>query len=125
MVLLLLAAGCGTPEPELFPLAGRVLYRGRPVAGAELGFHPLFEGPGWSPVAVTGEDGSFQAATKQPGDGVLPGRYKVTVVWHPETSDGEESPNRLPARYASPVTSDLEVEAGTDSDTPFTFELKD
>jgi hypothetical protein len=82
-VPLLLTGGCGQREPPLFPVRGKVLFQGKPIPEAEMIFHPLFEGPDWMPVAVAEEDGSFAASTKKPGDGVLAGRYKVTVVWHP------------------------------------------
>jgi hypothetical protein len=73
LVVLLGIGGCGNREPQLYPLTGQIHYRGRPVSGAEVGFHPLFEGPPWAPVAVTEADGSFAASTRQPGDGVLAG----------------------------------------------------
>ena len=116
--------GCAEPEPALFPVSGVVLYNDQPIPKAKLLFHPQFEGPGWMPVAIAESDGTFEASTKQPGDGVLEGRYKVTVVWHPN-SDDEEGPNLLPKRYADANTSGLEVVAGPDSSDLPTFKLTD
>lgn len=104
--------GCADKGPTLHPLRGKVLYRGEPVPQAELVFHPQFQGPGWMPVAVTEADGTFVASTKTPGDGVLPGPYKVTIVWHPLATDDAEGPNHLPAIYSEPATSPLKIEAG-------------
>jgi len=123
--LLTLAAGCGPPQLVLFPLSGKVLFRGKPVPGAELAFHPLFDGPGWVPVAAAAPDGAFEAGTKWPGDGVLPGRYKVTVIWRPRVNEDGEGPNVLPPRYAQADTTDLEIEATRDESHPITLELKD
>jgi hypothetical protein len=110
--LVVLLAGCGQSEPKLHPLRGKVAFKGEPVPKAELVFHPQFDGPGWMPVAITSDDGTFEASTKMPGDGVLPGRYKVTVVWHPLATEDDPGPNHLPAKFAEPTTTPFEIEAG-------------
>lgn len=115
--------GCGDRGPALTPLRGRLLFNEEPLAGAELVFHPQFDGPGWLPVAVTGEDGTFDAGTKQPGDGVVPGRYKVTATWRPSPDGESEGPNRLPERYSRVETTDVEVQAGPESDAPLTLRV--
>lgn len=111
---LLLCLGCAEPEPQLFPATGTVFYNSQPIPKAQLVFHPQFEGPGWMPVGVVDEFGAYEVSTKLPGDGALPGRYFVTVVWRPDADD-EEAPNKLPERYADPKTSKLEVVVGPDS----------
>lgn len=110
---LVLAAilGCGEAGPTLVPARGRVLYNDEPLAGAEVVLHPRTEGPGWMPVGVTGEDGSFAVGTRGPGDGAPPGRYGATVAWRPPGED-EDGPSRLPARYARPESSGLEFDVG-------------
>ncbi|OHB78819.1 MAG: hypothetical protein A2W31_11985 [Planctomycetes bacterium RBG_16_64_10] len=124
VLFLPMTSGCGPQEPPLFPVRGKVLFKSKPVPKAEMVFHPLFAGPGWMPVAVTNEDGSFEASTKKPGDGALAGRYKVTIVWHPGANDDEKGPNFLPPRYSRAATSDLEIEVGPAPKNPSTFELK-
>ncbi|MEX2173854.1 MAG: hypothetical protein WD872_05790 [Pirellulaceae bacterium] len=109
----------------MHPVHGKVTYNGKPVSQAQLVFHPKFTGPNWLPVGVTDSAGAFAASTKVPGDGMLPGRYKVTVVWHPYASDAGDGPNQLPAKYASPDTSPLEFEAGTAGAAAATFALQD
>lgn len=123
-LLLLFAFGCSEGEPALVPLAGTVTYNKRPIPMGKLVFHPQFPGPGWMPVAVVDDSGTFEASTRQQGDGVLPGRYIVTVVWRPG-SDDEESPNLLPARYADPKTSGLDFEIGPDAEDFLNIELTD
>jgi hypothetical protein len=117
-------SGWGESEPPLFPLRGKVVFQNKPIPKAEMVFHPLFEGPGWRPVAIVGEDGSFEASTKLPGDGALEGRYKVTIVWRPTADENGEGPNFLPPRYEQVATSDLEVEAGPEIQELSTLMLK-
>lgn len=113
-----LLSGCREPAPTLHPFTGVVIYRGKPLPEAELTFHPQFEGPGWMPVATTGPDGAFAAGTRLPGDGALPGPYKVTAAWYPEATDSDSGPNRLPARYADAKTTPLEAVVGPDASPP-------
>ena len=125
-ILLLATAfvGCGDAEPELVAVHGKVLFNSKPIPKAELVFHPLNDGPGWMPVAIVNDDGSFQASTKMPGDGALAGRYKVTLVWRPTADENGEGPNFLPPRYAQPATSDLEVEIGPGATNLRTLEIR-
>jgi hypothetical protein len=120
-----LLSGCGEAEPVLYPLQGKVTYRGQPTPQAEVVFHPQFEGPDWMPVATVNDDGTFLASTKAPGDGALAGRYKVTVVWHPHATDDQQGPNALPAKFSLPTSSPLEIEVGPEGADPATLELRD
>lgn len=120
----LLVCGCSEAEPRLYPASGVVTFNNQPTPNAELVFHPQFDGPGWMPVAKADEHGAFDVSTKLPGDGALPGRYLVTVPWH-AVADDPESPNRLPARYADPKTSGLEVSLGPESSDLPPFKLTD
>lgn len=123
--MILLLAGCGEAGPELHALSGKVTYKGQPVPQARLVFHPQFTGPNWMPVATTDTAGAFAASTKVPGDGMIPGRYKVTVVWHPQATDDDDGPNHLPTKYASQTSTPLEVQASPDSSVLPTFALED
>lgn len=76
------------------------------------------------PVAIAETDGSFEVSTRDPGDGALEGKYTVTVEWRPDSED-DEGPNRLPARYADPQTSGLEITVAPDSADLPTFKLTD
>jgi hypothetical protein len=105
------------------PLAGTVLFRGKPIAGAELVFHPLDDGPGWIPVSTSNPDGSFAASTRLPCDGVPPGRYRIAVVWRPVVDEDGEGTNRLPRRYASAKSSPLEVVAPMTSTQPIVLNI--
>jgi hypothetical protein len=114
-LLALVSGACGPDGSGLVPVEGVLRYNDQPLAGAEIVFHPVSEGPGWMPVAVTGPDGSFRPATREPGDGIPPGRYRLTVVWRPDDGTADEPPNLLPPRYARPDTSGLDVEVGPET----------
>jgi hypothetical protein len=124
VLIVCILAGCNRSKPELIPVRGNVLFQGKPIPRAEIVLHPQFEGPGWMPVATVAEDGSFAVSTKQDGDGALPGKYKVTLSWHPRARDDNPGPNLLPARYADVSTSDLELQVGAATDEPITLRLK-
>ena len=122
----------------LVPLSGTVTYNGEPVEGAQITFAPDDAANGRSALAKTEADGSYKAMTLIPGDGVMPGSYKVAVrkmteppangsdpVARPEGSDvddkdadaesaknsrlKDEVQDLLPMQYASPMTSGLTV----------------
>jgi len=64
----------------LVQLSGTVTLDGEPVEGATVMFAPETKDENSrSATAVTQADGSFVAMTLQPGDGVFPGTYKISV----------------------------------------------
>jgi calcineurin-like phosphoesterase family protein len=95
------------------PARGQVFYRGKPLAGATVVFHPtaLAELKLPRADAMTAEDGSFVLSTYTAGDGACPGVYKVTVTLRrvEVEVDGKASPNLLPEKYSKTTTSGLEV----------------
>jgi hypothetical protein len=110
--------GCGgNTGPTLHPMQGQVLFEGKPVAGAFVTLHPQSPDAGAPrPTGETGADGRFALTSFTGGDGAPAGDYRVTVVWYqtakPRTkaeADEVRATNRLPARYASPETSQLAV----------------
>jgi hypothetical protein len=70
--------GCGG-DPKPVKVQGKVTLDGQPVANALVVFLPVEEGGGRQATGSTKADGSFQLETFKPGDGALPGQYKVTV----------------------------------------------
>lgn len=90
MLAAALIGGCGGPEgPELAPVKGVVLYKGEPVEGAAVDFHPQVSSP-WRPHAITDAEGRFEMTSVAPGDGAVPGTHKVTVVVRPVRPFTEE-----------------------------------
>ena len=74
--------GCaGEPPPKLVPVTGKVMMDGKPLTAGSISFHPdtsnSFQKD--NPSSVLQVDGSFKMATYPFGEGVSPGKYKVTV----------------------------------------------
>ena len=78
--VLLLAAGCGS-RPKLVPVTGKVTHKDRALTAGAVYFHPA-EGnayQGEKPSSLLQLDGSFTMKTYPYGEGVPPGKYKVTL----------------------------------------------
>jgi hypothetical protein len=130
-------------------VTGKVTYKGQPVAGAHVSFHPK-SGQGPGAFGRTDAEGAFALQTYEPGDGAAAGEYVVTVqkIETPAASsasgedlfrqmeeksksgqqpaDGSGEPKSLlPEKYGSPESSDLKaVVPGTDPQA-FEFDLQD
>ena len=75
---LLYVAGCSDDGVgKRYPVSGTVKYKGEPVAKARISLYPKGDGRGASGDVVNGSFASL--TTQQPGDGAMPGTYKVTV----------------------------------------------
>ncbi len=123
-----LSAGCGSAEPfHYVKVCGRVAYEdGSPIpadilrvtfipqaSAADSKTHPL------AGTARVGADGVFDSVTShKPGDGLVPGKHKVTVV----ALDGQERPTAaVHADYADSDRTPLEVDT---ANRPFTLLVK-
>jgi hypothetical protein len=77
---LILLAGCGD-RPKLVPAAGKLTHKGQPLTAGSVIFVPD-AGNAWAkdnPSSLLQTDGSFTMKTFPYGDGVSPGKYKVTL----------------------------------------------
>jgi hypothetical protein len=97
LLLLAVAAGCGSGR---YPVSGRVTYEdGSPVeAGIVIGEATVND----ELVGVQGNierDGSFRWGADTPGDGALPGEYRVIVV-PVSLGDSELAEGKLPAVHS-------------------------
>jgi hypothetical protein len=103
-------AGCGRPA-GLYPVSGKVLYKGEPAAGAVVYFHR--EGPSpvpslTIPFGIVEADGSFYLTSDGEGDGCRPGKYAVLIEWksRSETPVAQPKPSRVKGKpKATPVNS--------------------
>lgn len=87
---LLTLVGCGSGKNiGAVKATGTVTFDGKPLEGATVSFIPEGEG-GRNASGLTDAQGNFRLTTLEPGDGALPGKYKVTV------SKVEQDPNALP-----------------------------
>jgi hypothetical protein len=111
-----LLPACAPGRPPLQPVRGQVFFAGQPAAGALVVFHPVddpaLDAP--RPSALVGPDGSFRLGTFAPNDGAPVGDYRVAIAWPAGKASADprtgEVANRLPARYADPLASNLRVQ---------------
>ena len=150
---LLIAIGCSDDGMgKRYAVSGTVSYKGQPVNKARISFVPSKgQNAGASGEVV---DGKFSGLTTlTPGDGVLPGDYKITVDQrevneeelkaasqklakeHGMDTIGQVPPevqaaalkkakSTIPGKYQIAETSDLSAKVDAEH-TTFTFELKD
>jgi len=127
--------GCSR-APSLYPVEGRVIFKGKDVSGATVTFHPKDGDPVKSlrSTGFTGEDGTFKLST---GDklGAPAGPYVVTLIWTKEVptkqKKGEmnfnmtvETYDGFDGAYAEMTRSKIEVsvKAGENKLEPFRLE---
>jgi hypothetical protein len=130
LLLSVALAGCTKPDDRkpVFAVRGKVTYKGEPMAGAKVGFHPLSD-PDPRGVHSTGtadKDGYFKLTTYVTDDGAPAGEYAVTIYWpgkrakektDPTAEDDEIPPDRLNRTYADPKTTKLRATVRERSNT--------
>jgi len=107
-------AGCGSDHPETVPVRGRVTLGGgdwpKPGRLVFTCVKPAEGFPRRPGRADFDTDGDFEARTWDPGDGLMPGTYKVAVeCWEvsPTMENGGQSP--VPPRYRRASSSDWQL----------------
>jgi hypothetical protein len=83
LVACALASGCGESN-GLYPVHGRLEFKGEPASGATVTFFPkdaAAAARGVPPRAVVESDGSFWLESGDLGQGAAPGEYAVLVEW--------------------------------------------
>ena len=126
--LTLAAGGCGGGRPQPVPVSGKVTVAGKaPPAGGAVWFTPEEAASGFPMRPGIGDfaaDGAYQAKTFAPGDGLLPGRYKLRIdCWKtPPNMEGKPKQSYLPAKYLNPQQSGLELNVQPGAD-PITFDI--
>lgn len=121
---LLLLAGCGSSGPTVVPVHGKVTWKGQPLDSGTVVFHQVNLPAGElrrPAMALLKPDGTFRLSSLEEGDGVLPGRYAVSVQSLTggnamEFLDANSAPtSRIPHRYGSPETSGLTAKIAADA----------
>jgi len=78
-----LLIGCGESGPSLVPISGTVTLNGAPLEGATVVFTPDASNElGQPAMDTTGPNGNFKAMTNN-RSGVVPGKYRVSIVKAP------------------------------------------
>jgi hypothetical protein len=131
LVLLATASGCGPSRPETVRVSGVVTIDGKTPAGPGLlYFHPIEAAKGFPTRPGNGAfdtTGRYTVKSFVENDGLMPGRYQVSVeCWEvPPNMEGRPVKNRIAARYQSAQSSGLEevlIEPGS-SPREINFEL--
>jgi hypothetical protein len=126
----LLPLACGGPGAGKASVSGKVTYNGQPVIRGTVSFKPV-NPEGKIATGAIQPDGSYSLQTEEPGDGALPGDYKVGISAPAEEEVLQYIPAKpitpkslIPEKYGNPDSSGLtaKVEAGKSNDIP--FELK-
>ncbi len=103
----LLLCGCsdGVKREPVFPVSGKLTFKGKPMSGAHIDFLPL-NNP--KPEVVAGgiatEDGSYQLSSYDPNDGSPAGEFIVTIVWPkqgPAIDEFGTLPDQLKGAYST------------------------
>lgn len=139
-ILILLAAGCAGPVPQVktYPVSGKVTLNGKPAAGASVMLLPveyLDKEPTQRPKNLVGgvadEAGVFKLVTNGTMTGAPSGDYRVAVTWADprvpvDRDGGDRGQNLMPANYRDPRRSDLkfEVKDGQQDQPQLVLDLK-
>ncbi|MBN2294658.1 MAG: hypothetical protein JXM70_19675 [Pirellulales bacterium] len=124
-------SGCGPSRPEMVPTSGTVTIDGKaPLEPGTLYFHPIETAKGLParPATATFDtSGRYTVKSFEEGDGLIPGRYKVSAeCWEvPPNMAGRPVKSRIAGRFNSAVSSGLEevvIESGS-ADRQIDFEL--
>lgn len=130
LLVLLVLPGCGSSDRvAVYPVRGKVLFDGQPMAGGgSISFVPMAAQKGKTAGGAIEEDGTFKMSTYGDGDGAMAGKFRVVItqtVWDEPFTDGssDENPNaeikpveavpeeeRIPLIYADPQHSPLTIE---------------
>jgi hypothetical protein len=116
-----LCTSCGSGD-ILYPARGVVLYKGQPIEGAVVVFHPKGAHADLSvprPSGLTETGGAFSLSTGN-REGAPAGDYVVTVAWLQEPAEATASKvistepppdpvDKLQGRYAIPAASKLNI----------------
>lgn len=97
-----LTSGCGSATgPGMSPVSGKVTFKGEGVGPGTVAFVPA--DPAGNPATGNiDKSGNFQMSVHKPGDGVLPGTYKVAISVEKTPAYGDEKGNLFPPTYLSP-----------------------
>jgi hypothetical protein len=137
IVLLAMVSGCNEARlPNMVPIRGEVLYKGKPLTEGEGTVVYMPTEAGGEARRATGEirpDGTFTLTTLDPGDGAMKGKYTIVVYCYkphpgePTTREGRERLLReggikrgsfIPEKYANAANSGL-TDLVDDSHTGF------
>lgn len=82
LIVILCLMGCGSGgRLPTSPVSGTVSVGDKPIAGADVTFHPADDKQKIRPAfGKTNDAGEFELSTYDDGDGAVPGEYKISIV---------------------------------------------
>jgi hypothetical protein len=98
---------------RVYPVSGKVLFEGKPAAGAIVKFYAVDpadkkDGRTVVPQAIVDDDGSFRLTTYSSEDGAPAGKYTVSIFWAKPSKRGDDYDKPLlPTHYLNAETSGL------------------
>lgn len=123
--------GCSDRLPRTVHVEGRITYLGKPVTQGSVTFMPINNASGSTLQPATGSldsDGNYSLRSYHEKDGILPGKYSVSVAayrsYRLPTRPGEKLDYSIPEKYTSPQTSGLSADVSTDAAGPFRFDFE-
>jgi hypothetical protein len=132
-------------HPPIYPIKGKVLFKGTPIAGGTVVFElesssdraASKDDPASSPLRATGRiepDGSFRLMAFSGTEGVPEGKYKVGISSIPPRTEAnlfdsapsakKGNPDVLRGKYSDPKNSGLRAEVVKDQTNEPTFDLE-
>ncbi len=122
LCLTLMIAGCGkaSSNPKGVPVSGTVTYNGAKLTKGIVTFAPDPTSTGSTATGEINSSGTYTMGTFEPRDGVIPGKYLVTIKCVDSEATMDEKGTPVPAKWAIPekygngATSELStlIEAG-------------
>jgi len=105
VALAVVLVGCGGEKPKMVAFTGKVVHKGQPVTAGSINFFPDSANNYQkdNPSSLLQIDGSFTAKTFPFGDGIPPGKYKVSLA--PQLAGRLKAPT-----YGSPEMTPWKVE---------------
>ncbi len=113
--LLLLSAGCSDGRGTRVPISGTVTIDGEPLKHGSVTFFPIASGDGYRAGGGSlDENGQYRISSYTAFDGLLPGKYEVTILAVEPIND-ESQRWHAPKSYSSAATSGLTIEIKDES----------
>ena len=133
-IALLPLLGCGEDDGigQRYSVSGKVTYKGELLKGGNVNFLPDAAGVSGRGASGVIKAGYYSMTTLTPGDGVLPGKYKVGInANYTDMSEAAKQPGGIytgnkyagprikviPEKYTNPATSGLTFEVKPTSNT--------
>ncbi len=127
VLVLVGTSGCGNPHGCVKVSGTITLNGGNPPGPGAVTFtvvEPAEGFPNRPTMAKFDTDGFYRVTTYDPGDGILPGSYMISIECYetPPNMDGKPIKSYIHNKYLSPKTSGFELNVEPNS-KPITFDI--